>query len=627
MSKKHTEFVRSHGASDIKSNLPVPRSDRFDADQGLSLRLAQSSLDSGRAYPQRHGRHSKERRAEHGSYGGGSDSRPVGDVGCPRPNSSSNSYYARQQVYPPPPHCTSPHDRPAPPPNGYEPAVGPDSWGAVPGGMPPYGGPMAPPEYFGGPGFPPAGPGYGPRHPPQHAYGPAPGAYSMQPYGPAGPYAAGAPPGGPGPMGGASPPPHMLEHGPMPAGFPYGVPPPPPPPPRRLPPQHTAAHMPAGASMAGAGPEGARLAATAHVEPSMPPSPAAAGPAGAYAAAPAVQPSGSGGAAIAAVVAQKPTPFAASEPEPQPAAEAPAAPRNEFAERLAERAMASAARAKSSLLAGAGSSALSSVDSLSRRSSLAAGKPPARGVSVDVPSAAYGFDSSSSNSPTDPSGVFVKPSHPFGRPKLAVKPRSALQDATCSGNYSSTSSDSGDAPIDHGSAAGSAASSFSSRPRLNLLPRGSSGLADGAGTAAATAAGGSGARKASVFGDAKPREEVLKQRGLDPALVDARVEMRAGMPPAAACQGSAGADDDDWHTVSGHGRKGSSAAQREVRGLPDAGGLDPFFGGVRPSYFKGGRHSGRAAGMGYGDADGGDDDDDVVFRRALPTRQVPLALI
>lgn len=373
--------------------------------------------------------------------------------------------------------------------------------------------------------------------------------------------------------------------------------------------------------MAGAGPEATRPAATAHIEPSVQPPAAVAGATGPAAAAPAVQPSGSGAAATAAVVAGKATPFGAFESEPQPAAEAPAAPRNEFAERLAERAMASAARAKSSLLAGAGSSALSSVDSLGRRSSLAAGKPPARGMSVDVSTATCGLDSSSSSSPTDPSGVFVKPSHPFARPKLALKPRSTLQDAPCSGNYSSTSSDSGDAPVDQGSAAGSAASSFSSgRPRLNLLPRGSSGLADGAVTAAA----GGGARKASVFGDAKPREDVLKQRGLDPALVDARVEMRAGMPPAAVCQGSTGADDDDWHTVSGHGRKGA-AAQREVRGLPHRGGLDPFFGGMRPSYYESGRHSGRD-GMGYGDAAGGDDDD-VVFRRALPTRQVPLALV
>lgn len=404
-------------------------------------------------------------------------------------------------------------------------------------------------------------------------------------------------------------------------GYLYGVPPPSPPPPPRLPPQHRAGHMPAGGSMAGAGPEAIRPAATAHTEPSMPLPAAVAGATGPTAAAPAVQPSGSGAATTAAVVAGKATPFGAFESEPQPAAEAPAAPRNEFAERLAERAMASAARAKSSLLAGAGSSALSSVDSLGRRRSLAAGKPPACGMSVDVSSAAYGLDSSSSSSPTDPSGVFVKPSQPFGRPKLVLKPRSALQDATCNGNYSSTSSDSGDAPAYQGSTAGSAASSFSSgRPRLNLLPRGSSGLADGAVSAAA----GGGARKASVFGDAKPREDVLKQRGLDPALVDARVEMRAGMPPAAVCQGSTGADDDDWHTVSGHGRKGA-AAQREVRGLPDVGGLDPFFDGMRPSYYEGGRHSGRD-GMGYGNADGGDDDD-VVFRRALPTRQVPLALV
>jgi hypothetical protein len=312
--------------------------------------------------------------------------------------------------------------------------------------------------------------------------------------------------------------------------------------------------------------------------------------------------------------------------------------------------MASAAKAKSSLLAG-GSSAMGSADSLSRHGSLAGsvGKSPARIMSVDVPAvtAASGTDSGGS-SPSDPSGVFVKPSHPFGRPKLVLKPRSVALDAAASGNYSSTSSDSGDAPADYsaGSTAGSVASSVSAgRPRLNLLPRGSS-VPD-----SATAGSSAGARKPSVFGEAKPREEVLKQRGLDPALVDATVEVgRRQAEVPAARQGSAGdrgSLEDDWHTVSGHGRKGA-AVYREV---PEDDGFNPFFdssakpkaasrseyGAVPPASafsrdimregYGGSRRVGvfGSPGVGYGvDADG--DDEGSVFRRALPMRQVPLAL-
>jgi hypothetical protein len=148
------------------------------------------------------------------------------------------------------------------------------------------------------------------------------------------------------------------------------------------------------------------------------------------------------------------------------------------------------------------------------------------------------------------------------------------------------------------------------------------------------------------------REEVLKERGLDPALVDAAADLgltrrqvdgsTARMGSAGdrgnnglASRGSAGADDDEWHTVSGHGRKGSSA-QRGDSVLVD-GGFDPFFGSgsVKPASrseyvsapFNRDGYDGRRSGV-YGSPSkyGGDDDEGGVFRRALPTRQVPLAL-
>jgi hypothetical protein len=162
-----------------------------------------------------------------------------------------------------------------------------------------------------------------------------------------------------------------------------------------------------------------------------------------------------------------------------------------------------------------------------------------------------------------------------------------------------------------------------------------------------------------VFGEAKPREEVLKGRGLDPSLVDAAVEIgRKQHDSAPARQGSA-ADrashasytsraEDEWHTVAGHGRKG--AAARQEQGMPELDAFDPFFGSssgsiaAKPSsrdYVSvppprafshdimcdgyGGRHGGGFSSRSNRvDVDG--NDDAGVFGRALPTRQVPLAL-
>jgi hypothetical protein len=166
--------------------------------------------------------------------------------------------------------------------------------------------------------------------------------------------------------------------------------------------------------------------------------------------------------------------------------------------------------------------------------------------------------------------------------------------APASGVPSSTSSDSGDALADYGS--GSAASSVSGggaggRPRLHLLPRSAGSAAPGSLPAA-----GGGARASSVFGAAKPREEVLKQRGLDPAVVEAATELRRLQAVAAGSysiasdagergtrpRGSNGDGGDGWHTVvAGHGRRGAAArrlAEEEqlLVGAADDG-FNPFF--------------------------------------------------
>lgn len=265
--------------------------------------------------------------------------------------------------------------------------------------------------------------------------------------------------------------------------------------------------MPAMGSTPGA--DRSRHAATAQIVAAPVAAPPAAPQAAGRQAAPAAQPVGK---TAEPAVGRRVTPFAAAEPAVEAPAEppAPAGPKNEFAERLAQRAMASAARAKSSLLAGGGSGNLSRDGSLATNGSARASSFAS---ALDIPAATASIDSNSS-SPSEQQGVFARPSHPFSRSKLALKPRAAFDSpAHGSGNYSSTSSDSGDAAPDHGSgsAAGSTASSVGGgRPRLHLLPRGS-GVSDSfAGTGAASS--GAGARKASVFGDAKPREEVCLWR-------------------------------------------------------------------------------------------------------------------
>ncbi|KAL7470513.1 hypothetical protein ACHAXS_010767 [Conticribra weissflogii] len=66
------------------------------------------------------------------------------------------------------------------------------------------------------------------------------------------------------------------------------------------------------------------------------------------------------------------------------------------------------------------------------------------------------------------------------------------------------------------------------RPRLHLQPRSS--------TAAASAAAPASPSKPNPFGAAKPREEVLASKGIDPTLVDTRIEKKAHVPRLTAEQ-------------------------------------------------------------------------------------------
>ena len=58
------------------------------------------------------------------------------------------------------------------------------------------------------------------------------------------------------------------------------------------------------------------------------------------------------------------------------------------------------------------------------------------------------------------------------------------------------------------------------RPRLQLKPRSKAAPQD---------SGAAGGGSSSIFGSAKPREAVLASKGIDPTLVDKRVERKASV--------------------------------------------------------------------------------------------------
>jgi hypothetical protein len=155
----------------------------------------------------------------------------------------------------------------------------------------------------------------------------------------------------------------------------------------------------------------------------------------------------------------------------------------------------------------------------------------------------------------------------------------------------------------------------------------------------------SGARKgAAIFGAARPREEVLKQRGVEPSgLGDLD---RPAPPPAAPPSGSrpssraasvaSGASEEDaWHTVCS--KKAAAKLAAGAGPAPDvySGADDVFFCGrsglgPAPAHRMAGRsyeNESTLSGVygspyGYGSAGlAGDVGDDApVFRRALPVR-------
>ncbi|GLI61295.1 hypothetical protein VaNZ11_003649, partial [Volvox africanus] len=229
------------------------------------------------------------------------------------------------------------------------------------------------------------------------------------------------------------------------------------------------------------------------------------------------------------------------------------------------------------------------------------------------------------------------------------------------------------------------ATSFGSgRPRLNLQPRtkplpaqtGTSPAAGGDTTAAtvAVAAPGSGTvatasnTRSSIFGAARPREEVLRERGVtDPErLTVSNVAYANGCGISAASNGgrmggfagsvtSGGSDEDQWQTVGKGGRSKPPPSSADVgNALLDAAS-DPFFTGRTTtghgvaivgrsipsgrvynsgiaqygggSYGKASYGSHGAGGDTYMNAYGAsrgyshaNDDDEPFFKRSLPTR-------
>lgn len=287
---------------------------------------------------------------------------------------------------------------------------------------------------------------------------------------------------------------------------------------------------------------------------------------------------------------------------------------------LAQRAMASLARAsaKSSLLAGGG------------------GGNPGCGGSFGAAMAATAATRTSS----DVAAFFGGSDDGGGRPRLHLHPRGAAaaglhaglhacDDASAAGTPgarvpSSSTSDSGSTDTaEHscGSVASSAGGGLHARPRLHLQPR-STPLAGGAASGSAGSSGAAPSRASSVFGGAKPREEVLRARGVDPLRDELERELRlAGDAAAAAPGGGRGADEDEWHTVTG--RRGRAGGHDALAGGRDAGwSLVHGGGGGAPAFGSpaaGGGWAGRGGGGGVAEEEVAGEGAGI-FRRALPMR-------
>lgn len=354
--------------------------------------------------------------------------------------------------------------------------------------------------------------------------------------------------------------------------------------------------------------------------------------------------------------------------------------KNEWADRLAQQAAARLHAAKSSLLADSGSG--SEGNGRAGSSSWAPGAPSSWALQQqqleDGP--ARGWSSSLLGPPGQPSGGSTSSATGGAEPPIPAQWRGegsgALADGGGgaswrngpSGAYEPDSSASrprtnmpsrmglglgraDDMPV-HAPAAAAA------RPRLQLQPRTKAGedggkVAEGGGAlqgAARPPAASAAPSASSIFGAARPREEVLKERG--GSVTDAALPPRSGSAAAllgAAARGSGGpgsvasgvsGEDDQWHVVGKGGRaKGAvggsandsgNALLDEVddpffarpangHGVALVGRAIPAFGGAfggNGSYSRGGYSGGFGRGRGYGDAQ----DDEPIFKRSLPTR-------
>jgi hypothetical protein len=176
------------------------------------------------------------------------------------------------------------------------------------------------------------------------------------------------------------------------------------------------------------------------------------------------------------------------------------------------------------------------------------------------------------------------------------------------------------------------------RPRLALAPR--SRPLDDAPSAAAPS------KAASIFGAAKPREEVLRGRGVEPSSLDSAGGSYGGSfvhsrPLSAAV--AAGGAGDEWHTV-GKARRGGAGGEGGALALEDpllsssrpvavgaprsyGGAFDSGYHGGSGSYGSFGSYSRQGAHFPQGRGAEGpaapraeEPEEPGVFRRALPTR-------
>jgi hypothetical protein len=307
---------------------------------------------------------------------------------------------------------------------------------------------------------------------------------------------------------------------------------------------------------------------------------------------------------------------------PEPVPEEPEV-KNDWADRMAKAALARMAQARSTLVAGE--------------------------ISEE---AAKAIDSNGA--------AIIKPSHPFDRPRLVLKPRASSElprpsDSTTSAGRPRLSLQPRSMPL------AEPARDDPNRPKLNLLPRSkpvesecapaaeqeaewkrSDGASAGARprlalqprSKAVETEAGVPSKTASIFGAARPREQVLRDRGIETGSMDSNSDRHAVNSRPVSAAVSVTSADDEWQTVGKARKAGSSALSQESNILVLD---DPLLSHSRPVNMAAQRvysgdfpHGSGSYGShgSYGrhfphsrfepqqvEDDGGD-----VFRRALPTR-------